>query len=185
MTHHNNGDNNNGNDGFGSSPYGDYGAPEQPQNNSPFDTTAQGAPNAQDASYAQGGATAFGAGYPEQPQNPGTFQGAGSEPGFIKALFDFDFKHFVTIKFVKVIYIVFLALSALGALFLPLAWGAAGAQDSAGAGLLLFIVGLLFGAVILAFEVVAVRVFLEFFVATIRNSQNTTKLVELEEQRQR
>lgn len=179
MTHHNNGDNNNGNNGFGSSPYGDYGAPEQPQNNSSFDNTAQGGPN------AQGSATAFGAGYPEQPQNPGTFQGAGSEPGFIKALFDFDFKHFVTIKFVKVIYIVFLALSALGALLLPLAWGAAGAQDSAGAGLLLFIIGLLFGAVIFAFEVVAARVVLEFFVATIRNSQNTTKLVELEEQRQR
>ncbi|MEV8157583.1 DUF4282 domain-containing protein [Kocuria salsicia] len=95
-----------------------------------------------------------------------------SEPGFLAALFDLDFKHFITIKFAKFIYVLSIALSALGGLIVVISGLVALTESAAG---LLFVV---FGLVSVLINIVLMRVFLEFVISMIRTAQNTTALVE-------
>lgn len=122
-------------------------------------------------------------GYPAPPQGYGQ-QGYGqpgygpqgygepTEPGFFQALFDLSFRHFVTIKFASVIYVIGLVIIALGWLFSVIA----GFVESAGAGIALLILG----AIVAFVYVILFRVMLEFYVAMVRTSQNTSILVDRE-----
>ena len=95
-----------------------------------------------------------------------------SEPGFLATLFDLDFKHFITIKFAKFIYVLSIALSALGGLIMVISGLVALTESAAG---LLFVI---FGLVSVLINIVLMRVFLEFVISMIRTAQNTTALVE-------
>ena len=110
-------------------------------------------------------------GAPTNPTNPyGNFPGRPSGPevksskGFIGALFDFSFSHFITPMIVKAVYI--LAVVALG-----LAWLVfliAGFSDSAAGGLVVLLLGPIGILIYLAF----IRMTLEFYLAIVRMSQD-------------
>ncbi|HEX6151185.1 DUF4282 domain-containing protein [Nocardioides sp.] len=87
-----------------------------------------------------------------------------SAKGFLGALFDFTFEHFVTPMIVKVVYI--LAIIALGlGFFLFLAAGfAAGARTG--------LVVLLVGPVAVLLYLCLIRMTLEFYLAIARMSQD-------------
>lgn len=96
--------------------------------------------------------------------------------GFFKALFDFSFSSFVTIKFAAVIYGVALLLIGILALV-----GIIGAfitmTESAAAGLLMLLLVL----VAAPFYLILIRLTLELYVSMIRTAQNTAATtVELE-----
>ncbi len=88
--------------------------------------------------------------------------------GFFKALFDFSFSHFVTPKVVKFIYV--LSMVAIGLMWLV--WLVVAAQDG-GALRLVFvlIIGPLVGLLYLTF----IRMTLEFYLATVRMSEDIHK----------
>lgn len=131
-----------------------------------------------------------GGGYPQYAQQPARAQ----EPSFFKALFDMNFTHFVTERFVKVIYLLPIILGVLVGLsyvvmgFLVMLAGAAadnysstyGSATAGGTafgvftGLLMIVIGL-FGVLI---HIILTRVVLEFFIASIRTAKNTGTLVE-------
>lgn len=97
-------------------------------------------------------------------------QQAGAEAqGFFRALFDFSFTQFVTLKFAKFIYvllIVALALSWLSAII-----GGFTVHPGVGIG------ALLLGWIPLLIALIFYRMAIEFVVATIRTAQNTSQLV--------
>ena len=96
--------------------------------------------------------------------------------GFFAKLFDFSFKEFVALQIVKYLYIlglVFAGLSALGV---------------AGKGITAFrydffegLVTLLLSPVAFILMAVFIRIALEALIATFRIAENTTKLVENQE----
>lgn len=90
--------------------------------------------------------------------------------GFIRALFDFSFSHYVTLGFMKFIYIISLGLIALSWFVSMIA--AFSADATAG-----FIV-LLFGWIVAIAVLIGVRLGLERAVAQIRTAQNTTLIYE-------
>lgn len=133
----------------------------------------------------------FGAGYPQGGyQQQYAPQGQFGAPagnnrkragdGFINALFDFSFSRFITIDFAKVIYGISLGLIALFWLA-GLIFAFAGFSEGAGEGFLSLFMYLIVGTLIaFAFTVLA-RISLEFYVAMVKTAQNTSKLVEIEE----
>lgn len=90
--------------------------------------------------------------------------------GFIRALFDFSFSHYVTLGFMKFIYIIILGLIALSWFVSMIV--AFRADATAG-----FIV-LLFGWIVAIAILIGVRLGLERAVAQIRTAQNTTLIYE-------
>ncbi len=95
--------------------------------------------------------------------------------GFFSALFDLDFNHFITVKFVKVVYIVLLAIIFLiAALTLFSALLAGFAEDSSP---WVFFFALIFVPIITLFYVVILRIFMEAVVVFFRIGENTTALV--------
>lgn len=106
----------------------------------------------------------------QPPKSPyGPPPGAGGQSpdaqGFFAALFDLDFKSFVTLKFAKFIYILLIVVLALGWLvyvvigFIADPW--------------LGFAALLLGWIPAFLWLVLARVSLEFYIAMIRTSQNT------------
>ncbi|MEZ5084964.1 MAG: DUF4282 domain-containing protein [Tessaracoccus sp.] len=115
------------------------------------------------------GQTPPGAPYGQTP--PGYQYAAPTPPSsddtpFFKALFDFSFRSFVTIKFASVIYGIGLALIGLAWLTFIVTGFNRGFLPGLGA--------LILGGLIAAFYVVIVRIGLEFSVAMIRTAQNTS-----------
>lgn len=105
---------------------------------------------------------------------------AGSAKGFFGALFDFSFRHFVTIRFVQVFYIIGIAWALLNYLSGFITFGLLGAGidpwgDYSAWPIILYI---LFGWIVPVITVLALRVGLEFVVATIRTSQNTSEIAD-------
>ncbi|WP_129657294.1 DUF4282 domain-containing protein [Rothia uropygialis] len=140
--------------GYGQAPHGQaYGQNPQGQPNYPQQNGYPGQPRQQ--GYGQPG---YG-----QPQGQG-------EPGFFQAMFDLSFRHFVTIKFASVIYVIGLIVIGLGWLFSVIA----GFAENAWAG----IAFLVLGAIVAFVYIILFRVTLEFYVAMVRTSQNTSILVE-------
>lgn len=108
---------------------------------------------------------------PYQPQ-PGYSaaprQGNPDAAGFFKALFDFSFKSFVTIKFAAIIYGIALVLIAVATLIgIILAFITMVQEPVVGFLTLLVVI------VLAPFYLIVVRISLEFYVAMIRTSQNT------------
>jgi hypothetical protein len=83
---------------------------------------------------------------------------------FFAALFDFNFTHFATFGFVKILYVV-------GAIFIGLGWlgySVVAFMASAGLGILTLILG----AVVALFTLAFLRLSLEFYYAVARMSQD-------------
>lgn len=110
-----------------------------------------------------------------QPQVEPAHTPAGAG-GFFKALFDFSFKSYITVKFASVIYGVALLLIGVGTLIGLIAAFAAMTEEPL-AGLLMLLLVL----VAAPFYLLLARLTLELYVATIRTAQNTaTTAQELE-----
>jgi hypothetical protein len=98
--------------------------------------------------------------FPEERNTPPS-----EDAGFFAALFDFEFKSFVALRFIKVIYIiaiVFIGLAGLGFLFFALAQGD--------------VLSVLFALVGLFFYLILVRVTLEVIALLFRIGEDTTAI---------
>jgi hypothetical protein len=102
--------------------------------------------------------------YAGYPAGTGGFPPQTESPNFFGALFDFGFNTFATPVVIKVLYILGLVGIALGYVgFVITAF-----TQSAGYGLIV----LLLGAVVALFYVIFFRVFLEFYYAVVRMSED-------------
>lgn len=108
--------------------------------------------------------------YPQPGQQPPQGQAATEAKGFLGALFDFSFDSFVTIKFIKFIYILSIAFLVLLWLF----YVVVGFVWDPGAGA----AALLLGWIPVILYVIWIRVVLEFLVSTVRTAQNTSAMRE-------
>ncbi len=88
---------------------------------------------------------------------------------FFAGLFDWDFKEFVALKFIKVIYVIGAIVIALGAISFLIA----GFSRSVGAGVWALVVGLVGGLLYLIFF----RVWLEVIAMLFRIGENTSAMV--------
>jgi hypothetical protein len=104
-----------------------------------------------------------GYGMPAYPSAGGPPPNVG-QGGFFAALFDFSFGSFVTPKIVKLVYVLAtIALALFYVVFVIAAF-----SNSAGAGVLVLLVGAVVALVYLAF----IRMTLEFYFAIVRMSQD-------------
>lgn len=116
---------------------------------------------------------------PPQPPGGGPYmsggpQGGGAQnfeeaKGFFGALFDLDFKNFVTIKFAKFIYIIVIAAVGLWGIFGWLVGSFTMMTESMFVG----IIWLLLGWIPVLLGLIFARITLEFYVAMARTAQNT------------
>ena len=135
----------------------------------------------QNAQFGQGQAQNQGFGGGAFPQGAPAAAGK-KKDGFFGALFDFSFRRFITIDFVKILYILYLVFAALmwlGGLILAFT----GFAESVGMGLLMLFGWLIFGTLWALFQIVISRVMLEVLVSVVRIAQNTTELVDQGEAR--
>ena len=100
------------------------------------------------------------------------------DKGFFGALFDLSFSEFVTIKFIRILYIIFLILIAIGLISGIIGGFISMFTDSFWSGLWKIIVAPI-GAII---SVVLTRIWLEVLAVVFRIAENTTDLVELKKQ---
>jgi Domain of unknown function (DUF4282) len=136
---------------------------------------------------------AYGAGSPgtgqQAPQDGGWAQAASKqgEAGFFRALFDFSFTHFITVKFSAFLYVVAILVALLMWLLqilFSLSFGALLGSASSGFygessfNAVPLILAIVFGWIPSVIALIAMRLGLEFSVATIRTAQNTTKIAE-------
>lgn len=158
------------------SPYGDAQVPGADQSSTPYE---QGSP-----AYGQGSPTSG----PQIPQETSwapapTAQG---EAGFFRALFDFTFTHFITVKFSAFLYIVaFLVaiLMWLGQILMAILFGVALGSansyfDEASFNAVPLVLAIVFGWIPSVISLIAMRLGLEFSVATVRTAQNTKTIAE-------
>ena len=162
------------------------------------DTAVLGGTSNYGGGFAGVGATGSGPGAstgsaaPFNGQQYGKQQHAHSgQAGFFRSLFDLSFaaERSVTTSFVKVIYVIGIAVAALSwigtALLLFIMGGISGAAVSyygggGGGGMMIFgVLALLFGWIPGIINVILLRVGLEFVTAQIRTSQHTAELVRL------
>ncbi|MGO3796117.1 MAG: DUF4282 domain-containing protein [Pauljensenia sp.] len=151
-------------DPSGPSPQQPYGTPPNQSANVP-PAQPYGSPQGQPS-----GATS----YEPQSQSSG-FPSPSDGPGFFKALFDLQFRHFVTLKFASFIYVLGIAVSALFWL-VEIISGIVVAGSGEGAGLL--IAAILLGWIPPLIWIITFRLSIEFVIAIIRTSQNTSELVD-------
>lgn len=109
------------------------------------------------------------AGSPTPPQSPlQSARGVAEDTtGFLPALFDFSFTHFVTPKLVRFVYLLATIALALG--WLVWLFGA----FSYGAGYGIFV--LLIGPVLLIIYLAVIRMTLEFYLSIVRMSEDVHK----------
>jgi hypothetical protein len=108
---------------------------------------------------------------------------AAGEPGFIKALFDLRFNHFVSIKFASIIYVIAIVLAGLTWLwYIVIGFMMGFAVEEVGSDYspIMGILAIFLGWIPAVIQIVVSRVILEFLVSGVRTAQNTTKLVELQ-----
>lgn len=92
---------------------------------------------------------------------------ASHDGGFFGKLFDFSFEQFITLSIIKVIYILLIVLSGLGALGLLISLAAQG-----GAAIVL---GLILAPIVFIVYVILARVWLEFLIVVFRIADNTAE----------
>lgn len=97
------------------------------------------------------------------------------QDSFFGGLFDFSFTKFVTIRIIKVLFIIMIILSGLWSMAFLISL----ITQGAGAALL----GLIIAPLIFFFSVLMARVWLEVIVVLFRIAENTSRFVELEEQK--
>ncbi|HLS75074.1 MAG TPA: DUF4282 domain-containing protein [Actinomycetaceae bacterium] len=162
-----------------------------PYERSPYEAPQASAPGQQDSSAVPGQS------FPAAPQASPAPQGGGSgagaqksgEANFFKAMVDFKFDHFITVKFSTFLYILAFVVAVLlwlGQILLGILFGVAiGAADSfygePSFNPVLLILAILFGWIPSVIALVAMRLGLEFSVATVRTAQNTKRIAEVAE----
>ncbi len=101
-----------------------------------------------------------------------------SEGGFFSALFDLNFEQFVSVKYAKFIYTLLLVLIGLALIFLWLVPAITAFREGILVGFAVLLLGWIPVAVVGLFQLIVVRILLEFVIATVRTSENTEKLRE-------
>ncbi len=125
----------------------------------------------------------------KKSQMSDTLKGLGKKDGLLGGLFEFEFKHFLTLTHVKEIYKVAMILGGimwilhlLGAFFFATGMGIYGIrEDSASAifgSIFAFIFLAVLSTVIYYAIMVAIRLFLEAMVANVRIAQNTGDILD-------
>jgi hypothetical protein len=95
-------------------------------------------------------------------------EGQGSGGGFVSGLFDFEFKNFIALKFIKVIYILGVVVAGIFALTFVVAGFS---QGGAGA-----ILGVLGGVVGFFLYVILMRVYLEVIALLFRIGEDSSAI---------
>lgn len=122
------------------------------------------------------------------PANSGGASGDGrfGEAGFFKALFDFRFEHFITVKFSSFLYVIAFVVAALmwlsnivSGIVFGFAWGSMNSYfGEPSFSPVPLILSILFGWIPSVIALIAMRLGLEFAVATVRTAQNTGRIAE-------
>ena len=97
------------------------------------------------------------------------------QESFFGGLFDFSFTKFITIRIVKVLFIIMIVLAGLWTLGLLISLFSEGAGPA--------LLGLIIAPLMFFFSVLMARVWLEVIVVLFRIAENTSRFVELEEQK--
>lgn len=96
------------------------------------------------------------------------------EKGFLAGLFDMTFSEFVTIRLIKVLYII----GIVGAVFAGLLFIVGGFSNGAGTGILF----LLLSPVLVGIYILMVRIWLELIIVVFRIAENTSQLVKMKKE---
>ena len=112
--------------------------------------------------------------------------GGAGEAGFFKALFDFRFEHFITVKFSSFLYIIAFVVAALmwlcnivSGIMFGFMWGSMNSYfGEPSFSPVPLILAILFGWIPSVIALIAMRLGLEFAVATVRTAQNTGRIAE-------
>lgn len=94
------------------------------------------------------------------------------DKGFFAKIFDLTFSEFVTVKIIKVLFIIGIILATLGALGFLISSFASGKFFA-------IIMGLILSPIIWIVYVIMIRVWLEIIIVIFRIAENTTELVQL------
>ncbi len=169
-----------------SDPYGQQSAAASGQQDAWGAQSAPSAPQPPAQDQAWGSAQS-----PAAAPYPATGSGASGdgrfgEAGFFKALFDFKFEHFITVKFSSFLYVIAFVVAALmwlmsiiNGIFLGIAWGSMNSfYGEGGFNAFPLILSILFGWIPSVIALIAMRLGLEFAVATVRTAQNTGRIAE-------
>lgn len=174
-----------------------YAAPSS----DPYGQQPAAAPGQQDAWGAQSAPSAPQPGAQQQawdsaqspaaapyPATGGGASGDGrfGEAGFFKALFDFRFEHFITVKFSSFLYVIAFVVAALmwlsnivSGIMFGFAWGSMNSYfGEPSFSPVPLILSILFGWIPSVIALIAMRLGLEFAVATVRTAQNTGRIAE-------
>lgn len=112
------------------------------------------------------------------------------EANFFKAMVDFKFDHFITVKFSTFLYIVAFVVALLlwlGEILVAILFGvmlgsaAEGFYGEPSFNPVLLVLAILFGWIPSVISLIAMRLGLEFSVATVRTAQNTKRIAEVAE----
>jgi hypothetical protein len=164
--------------------YGQGAAPEPASSGygaqDPYGQQSAAAPGQQDAGAAQSPSAAPYGGAAQ------TGSSSAGEAGFFKALFDFRFEHFITVKFSSFLYILAFVVAALmwlsnilWAIVFGAAWGNMNSfYGEGGFNAVPLVLAILFGWIPSVIALIAMRLGLEFAVATVRTAQNTSRIAE-------
>lgn len=112
------------------------------------------------------------------------------EAGFFRAMFDFSFDHFITVRFSSFIYALafivaglYWLLQIISGIVLGMALGVDMMTGEQGFNPVPVIIALLLGWIPSVILLIAMRLGLEFAVATVRTAQNTRRIAEAAEAR--
>jgi len=94
--------------------------------------------------------------------------GTTTSRGFLAKLFDFSFEEFITLSIIKVIYVVLLISSGIGALFMFVSMATLGGA--------MLVLGLILAPVLFIVYVILARVWLEFLIVVFRIADNTAEI---------
>jgi drug/metabolite transporter (DMT)-like permease len=96
------------------------------------------------------------------------------EKGFLASLFDMSFSEFVTIRLIKVLYII----GIIGAVLAGLLFIVSGFSNGAGTGILF----LLLSPILVGIYILMVRIWLELIIVVFRIAENTSLLVKIKKE---
>ena len=169
-----------------SDPYGQQSAAASGQQDAWGAQSAPSAPQPSAQDQAWGSAQS-----PAAAPYPATGGGASGdgrfgEAGFFKALFDFRFEHFITVKFSSFLYIIAFVVAALmwlcnivSGIMFGFMWGSMNSYfGEPSFSPVPLILSILFGWIPSVIALIAMRLGLEFAVATVRTAQNTGRIAE-------
>jgi len=185
-----------------------YGQAPQDAPASPYGPSAPAAPasaSQPSAEPAWGSASSPSNGPQQLPGQEGAQQGPGAQSpnaansavggavgdgaNFFKAMLDFSFTHFITVKFSSFLYVVSFLVAALmwlgtilSAIMFGVIWGSMTSYfGDPSFNPVPLILAILFGWIPSVIALIAMRLGLEFAVATVRTAQNTTRIAEAAE----